>query len=244
MKELNNPVLLEGEWVVISGAGKGIGRAIAEVFAAKRKNPLLLISRSKDSLNEVVETCRHLGALDVISCAVDLSEDSIEWPEEILKLNVGLIINNAGQFSMYKASELKAEQMLHDWKLNVLPAVHCNIAFLPQLIAKKHGAIFHIVSAAALEGRSYASSYSSAKHALSGYVKSLRLDLMEVGIAVSSIYPGQTYTASWKGSDVDPTELMDAQDLAKMILTMSSFSRRTVMEEVHLEPLKGERAPF
>lgn len=244
MSTVRESLLKANEWVVITGAGKGIGKAIALAFAKQAKQPLILISRSQQSLQQTHSLCQALTSQKIEIFQSDLSADHIEWPSLFKEIDVGLVINNAGQFSMNKASELDASDMLNDWRSNVLPSIHCNHFFMESLKKKKGGGLFHIVSAAALEGRSYAASYSSAKHALIGYVRSLREDMMQFGIAVTAIHPGQTFTASWDGSDVDPNELIDADDIAQLIVSLSNFSSRTVAEEIHLEPIKGDRAPY
>jgi short-subunit dehydrogenase len=237
-------LLQDAEWVVVTGAGKGIGKAIALAFAKLKHFKLLLISKTEESLVQTANECRELGALEVLSYSIDLSLPEVRFPEHLRELNVALVINNAGLFSMVSASDMSPENALTSWNTNVLAAIHCNEFFLPSLQKKGRGGLFHIISAAANAGRSYAATYASAKHALAGYVKSLREDLKSQHIAVSAINPGQTFTNSWAGSDVDPKDLIQPNDIALLVVTMAALSTQSVVEQLNIEPIKGDRAPM
>lgn len=239
---LNIRILQDEEYVVVTGAGRGIGKAIAERFAQNGYR-LALVSSTKEVLQEVQKSCEQLGSPDVEIFVTDLSQD-VEWPEAWKRLDVGMVVNNAGRFSMESAKRIAQNDAFEAWKRNVLPAVQSNRFFLDHFKHKKRGLLLHIGSAASEQGRAYAAAYSSAKHALLGYVRSLRLDLMEEGIAVSVINPGQTYTHSWAGSSVDPNEIMAAEDIAELVFTISQLSPRSVVEEVTMNPIKGDREPY
>ena len=82
------------------------------------------------------------------------------------------------------------------------------------------------------------------KHALLGYTRSLRKELMETNIAVSAINLGQTYSTSWKDVDVDPKKLIDPEDVGKLIVSLSELSVQSVAEEIDLMPQGGEVNPM
>jgi len=240
----NRSLIQEGQWVAITGAGQGIGKAIALAFAQQKIFRLVLLSRSEAALLETAEECRNLGATEVKSLSIDLSADLVNFPPEIQNLSIALLINNVGLFSMIPAKESNIAQSKEAWQSNVAPSIHCNQWVLPAMLQNGKGGIFHICSAASSAGRSYAATYASAKHALAGYVKSLREDLKENGIAISLINPGQTFSNSWAGSDVNPTELIDPADIAKILLSMAAMSSQSVVEELIIEPIKGDRDPM
>ena len=82
------------------------------------------------------------------------------------------------------------------------------------------------------------------KHALLGYTRSLRQELLDTNIAVSAINLGQTFSTSWEGVEIDPQVLIDPEDVGKLILGLSHLSPRSVAEEIILMPQGGETSPM
>jgi short-subunit dehydrogenase len=82
------------------------------------------------------------------------------------------------------------------------------------------------------------------KHALLGYTRSLRKELMKTNIAVTAINLGQTYSTSWHDVDIDPAKLIDPEDVGKLIIALSELSPRSIAEEITLMPQGGEVAPM
>ena len=86
--------------------------------------------------------------------------------------------------------------------------------------------------------------YSMSKHALLGYTRSLRKELMNTNVAVSAINLGQTFSTSWDDVDIDEQKLIDPEDVGKVILALSELSKRTVAEEITMMPQGGEVNPM
>ena len=82
------------------------------------------------------------------------------------------------------------------------------------------------------------------KHALLGYTRSLRKELMATNIAVSAINLGQTYSTSWHEVDIDPKKLIDPKDVGQLIVALSQLSAQSVVEEINLMPQGGEVNPM
>ena len=108
------------------------------------------------------------------------------------------------------------------------------------MIKVGRGHIFNICSIASLQAYSQGGSYSISKFALDGFSKNLRLELKDKGIKVTGVYPGATFTNSWAGSGVEPSRIMEAQDIAKMILAATQLSPQAVVEDIVMRPLLGD----
>lgn len=231
--------------VVITGASRGIGKRIALGFAQLTDHALFLIARDKSLLEETEQECIEAGCELIESAVCDLTDPK---QIEILKLpgrlpHIGILINNAGTFLLKPLSETTPEEFRDQWDINAFAPFLLTRKLLPILKKHERGLIVNICSMSALKGNSHSGAYASSKHALLGYSRSLRLELTNSNIAVTAINLGQTMSTSWEGIEVDPSELIDPDDVASLIITLSRMSPRTVAEEIILKPQKGERSP-
>jgi short-subunit dehydrogenase len=108
------------------------------------------------------------------------------------------------------------------------------------MIQAKQGHIFNICSIASLQAYANGGSYSISKFALLGFSKNLREELKPHGIKVTAVCPGATLSASWDGFDIDPKRIMEAADIAKMVLAASQLSSMAVVEDIILRPQLGD----
>ncbi len=231
--------------IVITGASRGIGRQIALRFSERTEHALLLLGRDQEALDNVRNECLQKGCDLAETVVCDLTN-----PAEIENLTVpdkftgiGGLINNAGNFIIKTLQETTPQEFLHLWELNARGPFLITQKFLPFMKQQERGVIVNISSLSGLKGQSHSGAYSSSKHALLGFTRSLRLELMKTNIAVTAINLGQTMSTSWEGVDVDPNDLIDPVDVADLIITITQFSPRTVAEEINLRPQKGDRSP-
>jgi short-subunit dehydrogenase len=229
--------------IVITGASKGIGKAIAEQFAAKG-NTIFLCSRNEKELYDTVAFLQtEYPDCSIKAKPVDLGKknDAIEFGEWCLQFGVpDILVNNAGQFlpgSIYNEKDKTLEQMI---EVNLYSAYHLTRVFLPAMMAAKKGHIFNMCSIASLNAYDNGGSYSISKFALLGFTKNLREELKPHGIKVTAVCPGATMSASWDGAEIDPARIMEAKDIAKMIFAASELSAQAVVEDIILRPLLGD----
>lgn len=227
--------------VLITGASQGIGRSIAITFAASTQKPLLLLARNRKNLEETKLLCEQAGAeqVEILICdATDMEEVlNLKIPEGVA--GPGVVINNAGSYLYKSLAETTDEEFRHQMETNLFAAVHIVRRFLPDLRKLDRALIINICSVGALRGFSDSGAYSSSKHALLGYTRSLREELKKTDIAVTAVNLGQTHSTSWDASDMSPERLINPTDIAKLLVSISEFSPRSVVEEILIQPQHG-----
>lgn len=230
---------------VITGASKGIGRNIALAFSRQKKRPLLLIARSIQDLKTVKDECLEAGApmVEIVSCDLtDADEvEALTIPENLPP--PAILVNNAGTFLLKKLTDTSLQEFEEQWAINTKAPFLLTSKLLPWIKQNDRGLIVTISSVGALSGQEKSGAYSSSKHAVLGWSRSLRKELAPNRIAVTAINLGQTMSTSWKGVDVDPHELNDPEDVGHLIVALSHLSVRTVAEEITLRPIGGDRSP-
>jgi len=151
-----------------------------------------------------------------------------------------ILINNAGFFLPGNLMEEEQGILESQIEANVYSAYHTSRAIVPAMIKKGSGHIFNICSIASLKAYTQGGSYGISKYALDGFSKNLREELKDKGIKVTGVYPGATYTNSWVGSGVEPSRIMESNDIAKMILAATQLSPRAVVEDIVMRPQLGD----
>ena len=230
--------------IVITGASKGFGKSLAELFAAHGHN-LYLCARNEKLLNQLKqELQQRYPALTIETGSFDLSkkEQAQSFGKWILGFGVSIdvLINNAGSFepgSTYNEPEGTLEHMMGT---NLYSAYHLTRVLAPAMIKQGIGHIFNMCSIAGLKAYTNGGAYSISKFALSGFSKNLREEMKPYGIKVTGIYPGAAYTDSWSGSGVDPARIMESEDIAKMIYAASQLSAAACVEDIILRPQLGD----
>jgi short-subunit dehydrogenase len=230
--------------IIITGASKGLGRAIAEKFAANGHD-LFLCSRDPKALEAAaLQLESRYPSISIRARAFDLGEKDQargfgQWVLDSGE-SADVLVNNAGQFlpgSVHDEGEGVLEQLI---AVNLYSAYHLTRMLLPAMMARKTGHIFNICSVASLKAYPNGGAYSISKFALAGFSANLREELKASGIKVTAVYPGATYTGSWAGSGVDPDRIMEAADIAEMLYASTTLSRQATVEEILLRPQLGD----
>ena len=229
--------------IVITGGSKGMGKAMAEKFAAT-KNNIFICSRSEDQLAETAKELNENYESHIEYFPADLSkkDEVLRFAKWLSEKNVqtDILINNAGQFvpgSIYNEPEGNLDQMID---INLYSAYHLTRALLPQMMKNRSGHIFNICSIAALKAYDNGGSYSISKYALMGFSKNLREEMKPFNIKVTAVYPGAVYTSSWEGADIQPGRIMEVDDIANMVFAASFLSQQACVEDIVVRPLLGD----
>lgn len=232
--------------IVVTGASRGIGLAIAEKFAGDRQgHKLLLCARNAEQL---IGTATHLQArfrrATVLSRAADLSkkEEVDAFAKWLLNFEerIDILVNNAGQFipgRVHDEPDGALETMI---ETNLYSAYHLTRKLLPVMMREKRGHIFNICSIAALKAYNNGGAYSISKFAMNGFTKNLREEMKPYNIKVTGVFPGAAMTDSWRSAGVKANRIMEAEDIADMIYSASFLSEKACVEEIVLRPQLGD----
>ena len=229
--------------VVVTGGSKGIGKAIAQKFAADGYT-ILLCSRNEHNLREAAEEIQLLSNHVVIKTfSADLSDKAevIAFAEWCIEQGTpSILVNNAGNYlpgNVWNEPEGYMEEMMNT---NFYSAYHLTRLLLPDMILDGNGHIFNICSVASLHAYEGGGSYSISKFALNGFSQNLRHELKKTGIKVTAVFPGAVMTETWGDFDNTENRIMEAEDIATMVLAASKLSKQAVVEEILLRPQLGD----
>lgn len=228
--------------IVITGASKGLGKAIATQFAHSG-NELYLCSRTAADLESCRVELEKESGVKVYIRAADLSqpEQVKAFADFVLQHGVpDVLVNNAGLFTPGNVHDEPEGALEHMIAVNLYSAYHLTRALVPGMKKRGSGHVFNICSIASLKAYPGGGSYSISKFALYGFSQNLRQELIPYGIKVTHVLPGAAYTDSWSGSGIDPNRIMEANDVAKMVYAAAHLSPQACVEDIVLRPVKGD----
>ena len=234
-----------GQVGVITGAGSGIGRAIALRWAELGGTPWL-IGRDQRKLEATARRVADAGRTARVR-ACDLSDpDDLERAARELRdelRRVHLLVHSASSWSSSSFEELPARQLDEQYAVGVRAPVELTRILLPRLIAGR-GQVVFVNSSAALGAAMGLTAYGSMKRALSGVADHLRAELNPRGVRVLGVYPGRTATPMQRrvheheGRSYVPGRLLQPEDVASIVLHALSLPRTAEVTEIHVRSMR------
>lgn len=230
---------LAGKVSLVTGAGRGIGKAIA-LSLAKRGCRVILAARTEAQLAEVEREIRRLGG-EGMAIPADLTRDEdIERLVGCIEREAGavdILINNAGWGK--RAPVVRAS--IPDWdqtfRLNLRAPMVLAQRFLPAMIAKGEGAVINIGSVSGKTGEANGAAYSASKFGLIGFTQSLYEEVREHGIKVSVILPGYVDTPMIPPvKHLDRGKMIQPDDIAQTVLFVLSSPATCCPVEITVRP--------
>ncbi|HWR00383.1 MAG TPA: SDR family oxidoreductase [Chlorobaculum sp.] len=236
--------------ILITGAGKGIGRAIALAFArAGRHNPdfdplLVLCSRSQKDLDSISLECRSEGALtDVVTADIAVPDDVRRLAGHVLERygTIDCLVNNAGVGRFKPLAEINEDDFDYTMGTNLKGTFFLTQALFPAMESKRSGHIFFITSVAAEKAFKHSSIYCMSKFGQKGLVETMRLYGRECNVRITDVMPGAVHTPMWgEVSDDFQSLMMMPEDIANPIVQAYLQPSRTTVEEIVLRPTCGD----
>lgn len=232
---------LQGKVALITGAGKGLGKAIA-VALAKEGVHLALLSRTESDLLAIKEIVTEIDSTLKVTIAVADQSDfsSIKTAISTLISEAGvpdILVNNAGTGKFGKFLDLEVSEWEHIIKVNLLGVYYVIHEVLPGMLARKSGDIVNVSSTAGQKGNAMTSAYSASKFGLNGLTESLMQEVRKSDIRVFSMSPSTVATdlsISLNLTDGNPEKVLQADDFAELLVAHLKLPKRAFVKDVAL----------
>jgi len=226
--------------VLVTGAGRGIGKAIALTLAWQGVN-VVLTSRTLSELEVMKKEIESSGGrASTVPADLTKDEDIERLFEEIRKRfgRLDILVNNAGIGVFAPVRQLALTDFDQMWNLNMRAVVLCTQSALKFMEPQKNGAIVNVASLAGRNAFVGGAGYGATKWALIGFARSLMLEVREHNIRVVTICPGSVDT-SFSPSQKEPArseKILHPQDVAETILGALTLPERAMVSEIDIRP--------
>lgn len=227
---------IKGKIALVTGAGKGIGKAIALALANEAVH-VGLIARTESDLQSLAKDIEATGVKAAIAVADVSSIDSVNTAVAKIQQdlgNVDILINNAGIAKFGKFLDLEPEEWEAQVKVNLFGVYYVTRSVIPQMIERNTGDIINISSTAGLKGAATTSAYSASKFALLGLTDSLMQEMRKHNIRVTALTPSTVVTDLAKSSNLinnNEERVMHPEDLAELIISQLKLNRRVFVKD-------------
>jgi 3-oxoacyl-[acyl-carrier protein] reductase len=235
-----NPLM--GRVVWVTGAGRGIGRALSMALAGRGAR-VVLSARTGTEIEETAQAIsRSKGEALALPCDVQETAAISAAHTAIQKKwgPVDVLINNAGTAVFTKIIQTR----LQDWDAmmatNLRGAFLCCQAVLPEMINRRTGHIINVVSVAGRQPYYNCGAYCASKYGLMGLTEVLRMETRKHNIKVTALLPGATDTGIWSGSGADRNLMLQPEEVAESVVALLCSSSTAMIEEIVLRPPKGD----
>lgn len=236
---------LENKIAVITGAGKGIGKAAAKLFL-KEGASVALNSRTKTDLDSFLKESSSFSN-KILTVPGDISDEKVIKKlidDTIKKFNrVDILVNNAG-FGIFDDFVNSTNRDFDDmFATNVRAVYILTRDLLPYMIKQKEGTIINIASIAGKNGVPGGAVYSATKHAVMGLSRSILFEVRKHGIRVIAVCPGSVNTEFFResSSDLKHETMLTPDDIADSILYAATLPPNATVNEIEIRPANPKK---
>jgi NADP-dependent 3-hydroxy acid dehydrogenase YdfG len=234
---------LAGQVAIVTGAGRGIGRAIAERFASEAAD-LVLASRTARDLDAVAKEVERVGVRAHV-VPTDVTDDAaverlVERAVDAFG-RIDILVTAAGAASFGPVAEATARDWDAMLAVNLRAVMTCCRAVLPPMLARRSGTIINVASIAASRPIPGAAAYTATKAGVVGWSRVLAEELRAGGVRVGVLVPGAVDTPLWDSipGGPDRARMLRPEDVARAAALIASLPPGATMEEVTLLPAGG-----
>ncbi len=226
---------LKNKNALITGAGKGIGKAIALALAKEGVN-VILVARTQEDIDNVAAKARSLRvkALALTADVADMNSVNAAVEKALAEFKtIDILINNAGIGAFGKFLDLEPTEWERIIQVNLMGVYYVTRAVIPNMMEKSTGDIINISSTAGLAGNALTSAYSASKFALLGLTDSLMQEMRKHNIRVTALTPSTVATDMAKNlnlTDGNPEKVMQSEDIAELIIAQLKLNRRVFVK--------------
>lgn len=230
---------ITGKTALITGAGRGIGRATAIAFAKEGIN-LGLLGRSMENLEAVAAELQEYGVKVSLATADVSNMESVNAAVEKIRGELGpieILVNNAGISKFGKFLEVDPEDWAKIIQVNVMGVYYVTRAVLPDMIEKNAGDIINLSSTAGQKGAPVTSAYSASKAAVIALSESLMLEVRKQNIRVVTLTPSTVATdmaVELNLTDGNPEKVMQPEDIADFMVAQLKMNPRILLKSAGL----------
>jgi short-subunit dehydrogenase len=229
---------------LITGATKGMGRAIAFAFAKQGLN-LAICSRNIKDLEQIKAELQSINQqISIVTVQADASKKdqllNFAQKAEAELGQIHVIVNNVGIYQPTSIMDDAEDTFDLLMNANLRPAYELYRYFGKKLAAAKDGHIFNICSIAAITPVIEAGTYTVTKAATLSLSNIMRLEMQQYGVKVTSVIPGSTLTSSWDGMQVDANKMVLPDDIASAVIAIYNMSAGANVNEITITPVFGQ----
>ncbi|MFA9560551.1 3-ketoacyl-ACP reductase [Evansella sp. AB-rgal1] len=230
---------ITGKVALVTGAGRGIGKATA-IALAKEGVHVGLLGLTSTNLEKVAEELKEFNVKTSIATADVGDLTSVTAAVEKIKSDLGpidILINNAGTAKFGGFLDLTPEEWEKIIQVNLMGTYYVTRATLPDMIERKSGDIINISSTAGQKGAPVTSAYSASKFGVLGLTESLMMEVRKHNIRVSALTPSTVATdlaIEQNLTDGNPEKVMQPEDLAEFIISQLKLNSRVFIKSAGL----------
>ena len=240
MQIINIMQNLKGKTALVTGGGRGLGKAVALALAAEGVN-VAITGRNENNLKSVVAEIESKGVKSSYSVFDVTDKKQVFISLEKLQNDFGkfdILINNAGIAAFGGILEMDDEQWEDIVKTNLFGPYYVVKAVVPGMVEKKSGDVVNISSTAGLKGNALTSAYSASKFGLIGMSESMMFELRKQNIRVTTLTPSTISTdmakTDLKITDGNPEKVLQPEDFAELVVDLLKLNKRAMLASAAL----------